>query len=102
MCLFEMDGGCSEKPIYEIGSPLFSRIIVHLDRKYYPGRQFVIETRNNSPDNIYIQSATLNGKPLDRPWINHSVAVRGATLVLTMGPEPNKNWGSAPAAVPPL
>lgn len=101
MGLFEMDGGCSRKPIYEIGSPLFSRIVVHLDKKYYPGRQFVIETKNNSPKNVYIQSATLNGKPLDKPWIYHSAVVKGAKLVLTMGPEPNKNWGSAPDAAPP-
>ena len=101
MGLFEMDGGCSQKPIYEIGSPLFSRIVVHLDRKYYPGRQFVIEAKNNSPENVYIQSATFNGKPLDKPWIYHSEVVKGATLVLTMGPEPNTNWGSAPDAAPP-
>lgn len=101
MGLFEMDGGCSKKPIYEIGSPLFSRIVVHLDRKYYPGRQFVIEARNNSPENVYIQSATLNGKSLNKPWVYHSDVVKGATLVLTMGPEPNKKWGSAPEAAPP-
>jgi predicted alpha-1,2-mannosidase len=99
--LFEMDGGCSIKPIYEIGSPLFSRIVVHLDRKYYPGRQFVIKAQNNSPENVYIQSAMLNGKPLNKPWIYHSDVVKGATLVLTMGSEPNKNWGSAQDAAPP-
>jgi predicted alpha-1,2-mannosidase len=101
MGLFEMDGGCSTKPIYEIGSPLFNRIVVHLDRKYYPGRQFVIEAKNNSPKNVYIQSATLNGKGLNKPWIYHSDVVKGATLVLTMGPEPNTNWGAAPEASPP-
>ncbi|MGH9344349.1 MAG: GH92 family glycosyl hydrolase [Terriglobia bacterium] len=99
--LFEMDGGCSQKPIYEIGSPLFSRIVVHLDKKYYPGRQFIIETVNNSPENLYIQSATLNGQPLNKPWIYHSEAVKGATLVLIMGPQPNTKWGSAPEAAPP-
>ena len=101
MGLFEMDGGCSQKPVYEIGSPLFSRIVIHLDPKYYPGRQFVIETKNNSLKNMYIQSATLNGKPLDKPWIYHSAAVHGARLVMTMGPEPNRNWGSASEAAPP-
>jgi putative alpha-1,2-mannosidase len=99
--LFEMDGGCSEKPIYEIGSPLFSRVVVHLDQKYYPGRQFVIEARNHSPENVYIQSAMLSGKPLNKPWIYHSDVVKGARLVLMMGPEPNKEWGSAPEDVPP-
>ncbi len=101
MGLFEMDGGCSMKPIYEIGSPLFSRIVIHLDGKYYPGREFVIEARNNSPANVYIQSATLNGRPLNKPWIYHSDVVKGAALVLTLGPSPNTNWGSSPKATPP-
>ena len=100
MGLFEMDGGCSTKPIYEIGSPLFSRVVVHLDRKYYPGPEFVIEARNNSPKNVYIQSATLNGETLNKPWIYHSDVVKGAKLVLTMGPEPNTKWGSAPEDAP--
>jgi len=101
MGLFEMDGGCSLKPIHEIGSPLFNRIVIHLDRNYYPGRQFVIEAKNNSPKNVYIQSATLNGKTLNKPWIYHREVVKGGKLVLVMGPEPNKNWGSAPEAAPP-
>lgn len=101
MGLFEMDGGCSTKPIYEIGSPLFSRIVIHLDRKYYTGREFVIEARNNSPENVYIQSAALNGKPLNKPWIYHSDVVKGAKLVLTMGPQPNMKWGSAEEDAPP-
>lgn len=101
MGLFEMDGGCSTKPIYEIGGPLFSRIVIHLDRKYYPGPEFVIEAKNNSLENVYIQSAALNGKPLNRPWICHGDVVKGAKLVLTMGPEANKNWGSNAEDAPP-
>jgi predicted alpha-1,2-mannosidase len=101
MGLFEMDGGCSPKPIYEIGSPIFSRIVVHLDERYYTGREFVVEAKNNSPTNVYIQSATLNGKPLNKPWIYHSDVVKGANLVLTMGPEPNTKWGSDDQDAPP-
>ena len=101
MGLFEMDGGCSTKPIYEIGSPLFDRIVIHLDKTYYPGRDFVIETKNNSPENGYVQSATFNGQPLDKPWIYHSDVVKGGSLVLVMGPRPNKGWGSEPDAAPP-
>jgi len=99
--LFEMDGGCSLKPIYEIGSPLFDRAVIHLDKNYYSGRKFVIETKNNSKENVYIQSATFNGKPLDKPWVYHADVVKGGTLVLVMGPAPNQHWGSAPDAMPP-
>lgn len=91
--LFQMDGGCSTEPIYEIGSPLFNRIVIHLDKPYYRGKTFVIEARNNSTENVYVQSATLNGRPLDKPWFYHRDLVNGGKLVLDMGPEPNKKWG---------
>ena len=101
MGLFQMDGGCAARPIYEIGSPIFDRIVIRLDPKYYKGGQFVIEARNNSPENVYIQSATLDGKPLNRPWFPHADLVDGGSLILEMGPEPNTKWGSAPGAAPP-
>jgi predicted alpha-1,2-mannosidase len=91
--LFQMDGGTSTKPIYEIGSPLFEKAVIHLDKEYYPGGTFTIEARNNSKENKYIQSAVLNGKLLTKPWFYHSELVAGGSLVLEMGPEPNKEWG---------
>ncbi len=96
MGLFEMDGGCSVKPVYEIGSPLFDKITIHLDPRYYPGRRFVIEARNNSKQNVYIQSALLDGKPLQQARFFHSDLVDGGTLVLQMGLEPNRAWGAPP------
>ena len=99
--LFEMDGGGSVKPVYEITSPLFSKITVHLDPRYYPGKTFVIDARNCSKKNRYIQSATLDGKPLTRCWFYHSELVDGGSLVLEMGPQPNRSWGSAPGDAPP-
>jgi len=99
--LFEMDGGTSPKPIYEIGSPLFERMVIQLDPQYYSGKTFVIEARNNSKENRFIQSAQLNGKPWNQPWFYHSELVRGGSLVLQMGSAPNTNWGSSPTAVPP-
>jgi hypothetical protein len=64
--LFQMDGGTSQEPIYEIGSPLFEKAVIHLDNKYYQGNTFTIEARNNSKENRYIQSAVLNEKPLNK------------------------------------
>ena len=101
MGLFEMDGGCAVKPIYEIGSPIFDRVVIHLDRRYYKGGRFVIETKNNSKDNLYVQRATLNGKAWNRPWLYHSDLVAGGKLILHLGPKPNERWGSAPEAAPP-
>ncbi len=99
--LFQMDGGGSVKPIYEIGSPLFERVAIHLDENYFGGREFVIEAPGVSAANCYIQSATLNGKPLNKPWFYQSELVKGGKLVLKMGSEPNQAWGSAPEDAPP-
>lgn len=101
MGLFQTNGGASEKPFYEIGSPIFPKVTIELNSKYYPGKTFTIEARNVSDKNRYIQSATLDGKPLNKPWFYHSELVDGGSLVLEMGPEPNMNWGSKPGDAPP-
>jgi predicted alpha-1,2-mannosidase len=101
MGLFQTDGGASEKPFYENGSPLFPRTTIELDSKYYPGKNFVIEAEDVSDENIYVQSATLDGKALTRPWFYHADLVDGGKLVLKMGPKPNESWGSKPGDAPP-
>lgn len=78
-------------PEYNIGSPLFEHSTIHLTN----GRVFEIEAKNCSHDNKYIQSASMNGKPLDKPFISHDDLMTGGKLVLEMGAKPNKNWGSA-------
>jgi putative alpha-1,2-mannosidase len=92
--LFQTDGGCRVDPIYEIGSPLFERIVIHLNADYHAGKPFVIEAIGNAPENIYVQSATLNGEPLDRPWFSAKTLLEGGRLELRMGPAPNKKWGT--------
>jgi predicted alpha-1,2-mannosidase len=94
MGLFEMDGGASIEPVYELSGPIFEKITISLDPKYYPGKEFVIEAKNTSSKNRYIQSALLNGKPLDRFWFKHSEMIKGGKLVLEMGTEPNKSWAA--------
>lgn len=83
--------------VYTIGSPLFGEAVIHHD----DGRTFRIEARNNSAANKYIQSATLNGKPITRTWITHGEIMQGGTLTFEMGPEPNRKWGSRPGDAPP-
>ena len=92
MGLFEMDGGCAVEPVYELSGPMFEKITIQLDDRYYPGKTFVIEAKHSSVKNRYLQSTTLNGKPLNRFWFTHAELVKGGTLVLEMGPEPNKSW----------
>ena len=101
MGLFEMDGGASVDPYYDLGSPLFERVTIHLDAEYYSGKDFTIEAHHNSPENIYIQSARLNGNEINRAWIKHSEIVSGGKLELEMGPNPNTAWASGEEALPP-
>ena len=92
--LFQTDGGCRVDPIYEIGSPLYPKITIHLSKTYYGGKTFTIEARNASPENIYIQSAEFNGKPLNQWWIRARDVLKGGSLVLDLGPKPNKDWAN--------
>ena len=99
MGLFQMDGGCRVNPIYEIGSPLYPKVVIHLSKDYYSGKTFTILARNASKTNRYIQSAKLNGRPLNSWWIPQRDVVRGGTLELELGPQPNEAW--AATALPP-
>lgn len=85
--LFQLTGGTETNAIYHIGSPVFDKIRIKLDSEYYSGREFVIETINNSDKNIYVQSAKLNGKPLNRLYLTHQEITTGGTLQLIMGAE---------------
>lgn len=89
--LFQLDGGTTVDPVYQIGSPIFDRIEIATSADYYSGKSFVIEARHNSTTNVYIQSIALNGEPLDRFFLRHSEITDGGTLTLTMGPEPVHN-----------
>ena len=101
MGLFSMRGGAALDPVYELSSPIFEEVKIHLNDAYYPGKSFIIEAENSSNENRYIQSAELNGDVLDRPWIFHDVLVNGGRLKLDMGASPNKTWGSDAGAAPP-
>jgi len=87
--------------IYIIGSPLFDQVTLKLDQHYYPGRSFTVVAKHNSAENMFVQSAKLNGQPLERAWLRHAEIVAGGTLELVMGPTPNESWGAAPGQLPP-
>jgi predicted alpha-1,2-mannosidase len=82
---------------YVIGRPLFDKVEIRLGN----GNIFVIESRNVSPENMFIQSATLDGRPLNKPWFDHRRLADGGTLTFTMGRTPNKSWGRHPSQAPP-
>jgi predicted alpha-1,2-mannosidase len=92
--LFQTDGGCRVNPIYELGSPLYPKIVLHLSREHYSGRTFTIEARGASRANRFIQSAEFNGRPLNCWWIRQEDVVKGGHLLIDLGPEPNPAWAS--------
>ena len=73
---------------YQIGTPLFDDATIHLDS----GKQFHIRATGAAAGKLYIKSATLNGVPLNRYWIEHSEILAGGELVFQMSAEPNPAW----------
>jgi predicted alpha-1,2-mannosidase len=92
MGLFQV---CPGQPVYQLSSPIFEKVTLYLDQTFYAGREFTIKARNLSGDNIYIQDAILNGNTYHKAWISHQDIVNGGELILQMGSEPNREWGSA-------
>jgi predicted alpha-1,2-mannosidase len=92
---------CPGDGTYILDSPLFSRATIHLDQKWYKDAKFTITADNQAPDHPYVQSASLNGRPLSRAWIRHSEIAAGGILEFVMGPNPNKQWATKSIDLPP-
>lgn len=95
MGLFDVQGGACSEPTYQLGSPEFDEITVHLSKFNAKGGKFRIITKGNSTDAIYVQNATFNGKPLDRCWLYRDEVFKGGELVLQMGTEPSDVWNNS-------
>ncbi|HEX7175683.1 MAG TPA: GH92 family glycosyl hydrolase [Pyrinomonadaceae bacterium] len=83
-------------PTYVIGSPLFEEVKFNLEN----GREFVVRAEGVSAQNMYVQSATLDGKPHGNSYFTHADIMRGGRLVFRMGARPNKAWGAGYAEAP--
>lgn len=88
---------CPGTPYYMLASPSFPVVTLYPEG----GRPFTVKAKGASARNIYIQRATLNGRPYTRNYLNHADIVQGGVLELEMGPEPNREWGSSPSDCPP-
>ncbi len=74
-----------------IGTPLFNEVTVDVGG----GKQFRIVAHNNSNENMYVQSARLNGEPYTRSYIYFKDIVNGGTLEFEMGNTPSGTFGVA-------
>ncbi len=95
MGLFDVQGGAPAEPTYQIGSPAFDKIVVHLNPLNATGKKLVIRTIGNGPKAYYVQKATFNGKPLEQNWLYRKDILSGGELVLTMGTEPSDVWNES-------
>ncbi|WP_214073748.1 GH92 family glycosyl hydrolase [Mucilaginibacter sp. dw_454] len=92
--LFDVKGFTDFRPIVELSSPVFNSANIALGN----GKKLNIQAINNSKTNVYIQSASFNGKPLNNCWLYRDELMKGGKLVLRMGSKPNEAWG---VKVPP-
>jgi predicted alpha-1,2-mannosidase len=84
-------------PTYDIGSPVFEKVTIHLRN----GKDFVVAAHGASRENKYVQSVRLNGKVLDQVWFRHAEIANGGILELTMGDTPNLSLGTSAGSLPP-
>ena len=83
--IFSMMGlypDCPGSPHYTLTTPTFDRVTLHLDKRYYPQGDLVIEARRSAPDRSIIKKMTLGGKPLKSYRVNHDELVKGRRLVI--------------------
>ena len=81
---------CPASDQYAIGTPLFRKVTISLPS----GKEIVLDARDNSRDNRYISSMTVNGKPYSKMYFTHALLTGGARIVFDMSSEPNKSLGA--------
>lgn len=86
MGLFDVKGLASTEPTFSLGAPLFDKVTIKLNPKYYPGKKFIIQTtgaKGRNP-NAYVQSYVLNGQPVEGVHIPFEAVAKGGTLEVQM------------------
>ena len=86
--LFDVKGLTDPQPSFALGSPVFDKITIQLNNTYYKGKEFVIEAKNNSKENYYVQQYRLNGKVYPTTRIPFETIAAGGRLELDMGNQP--------------
>ena len=86
--MFDIKGLASIDPTFALGSTLFDKVTIQLNKDYYPGDTFVIEATNNDKQHIYVKKYELNGKTLSVPEIKFKDVVKGGHLSVEMTDTP--------------
>ncbi|MFD5967940.1 GH92 family glycosyl hydrolase [Streptomyces sp. NPDC058783] len=83
-----------------LSTPVFDRVDLTLDRRYYPRGALTITAPGTSDTDRYVQSARTDGSPYARTWLTTDALRSVRSLAFTVGPQPS-GWGTSPEAVPP-
>lgn len=86
--LFQLDGGCSVEPYYELTSPRYEKMVIRFDSKYGRGKSLTIIAKGASKANMYIRSARLNGRKIDGFKIPSAELLKGGVLDVEMSGVP--------------
>jgi predicted alpha-1,2-mannosidase len=81
---------------YVLGSPLFDRVTLYLEN----GKRFVVESKDNGSDKVYVEKVKLFGKELEKNYITHDEIMKGGQLLFKMTSEPDKSRGTKEEAFP--
>ena len=84
-------------PVYDVGSPVFTKVTIHLKN----GKDFIINAPASTSENKYVTTVQINGRRNNQVWFRHSDIAKGGTLNLTMSNVPNTTLGALPASFPP-
>jgi putative alpha-1,2-mannosidase len=90
--LFDVKGLTDVNPSFALGSTLFDKVTIQLNNRYYKGREFVIEAKNNNKRNTYVKQFRLNGKPLHTVHIPFKTIVSGGRLDVEMNNIPTDTY----------
>lgn len=91
--IFSMLGfypACPGDVNYVLTSPTFDKVTIHLDKRFYPAGDLVIESKHETPESIYIQEIRTKDKKLKSYTISHEDLVNAGTLQFTLGETPKK------------
>lgn len=88
--LFDVKGLTEINPKFQVGAPLFDKVTIRLNKEYYPGKTFVIESKKQAADDCYVQSVALNGTSQESVQLPFAEVVKGGKLTIELNGKPNK------------
>jgi predicted alpha-1,2-mannosidase len=82
---------CPGNTDYRLGIPMFSKITLTLDQKFYPGRRLVIRADGDLNSNGFVKQCIFNGKEWLKPFIDHADVTQGGEFIFKLNNLPSKN-----------